>query len=125
MYDSLLEFKDALQVLIDKKLINIKEDEGKKIIILEMLFSDTLFQKDKAFFELLAEELNKDELIQNLVSKVKNLEIKVKNLESEKISINEKFQHFQEQIDNILSSIQKTNKEKQIKSKEFKHRIRK
>ena len=81
MYDSIYEFNDSIKILVDKKLITIKEDEEKIICFLEMVFSVSLFKENKVILELSPEEINIKELIKNLVSTVKNLEIKVKNLE--------------------------------------------
>ena len=118
MYDSIYEFNDSIKILVDKKLITIKEDEEKNICILEMIFSDSLFKENKVILELSHEEINKNELIQNLVSTVKNLEIKVNNLEQENKSLKENLQDFQNQIieiKNIITSIQKNNYEEPLK----------
>ena len=119
MYDSIDEFKDSIKILVDKKLITIKEDLEKNICVLEMIFSDSLFKENKIFLELSPEETNKDELINNLISIFKNLDKKVKNLEIENKSLKEKSQEFQNQINeikNTLNSIQKNNEEKSLKN---------
>ena len=118
MYDSIYEFNDSIKILVDKKLITIKEDEEKNICFLEMIFSDSLFKENKVILELSPEEINNNELIKNLVSTVKNLEIKVKNLELENKSLKEKSQNLENQIieiKNFITSIQKNNYEEPLK----------
>jgi hypothetical protein len=83
MYDSISEFIDSIKILVDKKLITIKEIEEQNKCLLEMIYSDAFFKENKITFELIPEEKNKDELIKDLVLTVKNFEIKFKNLEKE------------------------------------------
>lgn len=122
MYDSISEFKDSIKILIDKKLITIKEDEEKNIYVLELTFSDSLFKENKIFLELTPEETNKDELINSLISIVQNLDKKVKNLETENKSLKEKSEDFQNQINeikNTVNSIQKKYEEEQSSLKKM------
>lgn len=111
IYDSISEFIDSIKILVDKKLITIKEIEEQNKCILEMIYSDTLFKENKVDFELIHEEKNKDELIKDFVSIVKNLETKLKNLEKE----NEYLKREIIQIKNSILLIQKNNEEEPFK----------
>ena len=107
IYDSISEFIESIKILVDKNLITIKELHEKNICILEMIYSDILFEKNKINFELISEDRNKDDLINDLIKTIKNFENKFKNLEKE----NESLKNQINEIKNSINSLQKNNKE--------------
>lgn len=120
IYDSISEFIESIKILIDKKLISIKESQDKNICILEMIFSDTSFGENKINLELIPEERNKDELIKDLMTTIKNFEKKFKNLETENEILKNKINEIQNSLD-ILQN--KYNEESLLKWMDFPSKI--